>query len=168
MFVPITTQEIAVGEPVSNATQTKIKENFDNLDGRVTSLEGGSSTTYPPIILRVNGNAAKLATPYIGFIKTTFNFNLTITGVRILTDIAGTSGSTEIDLKFKRASNPYTSIFSTLPLISYSAGNDAVSTNAVLNPSYVNLETGDILRLDITGVQNSGKNFIVRIDYVKT
>ncbi len=116
----------------------------------------------------MNGNAAKLTTPYTGFIKTTCNFNLTVTGVRIITDVAGSSGSTEIDIKFSRAGGAYTSIFSTKPLISYTAGNDAASTNAVLNATYVDLQTGDIIRLDITGVQTAGKNFIVRIDYVKT
>jgi len=167
-FTNLTTGEISTGEPVSNGTMTKVKDNFDNLNTRVTAVEGGSNTVYPPMILRVNGNAAKLATPYNGFLKTTCNFNLTVTGVRIITDVAGSSGSTEIDIKFKRGSDPYTSIFSTKPLLSYTAGNDAVSTNAILNPTYVNLQTGDIIRLDITGVQTAGKNFMVRIDYVKT
>lgn len=167
-FTSLTTQEISTGEPVTNSTMTKVKENFDNLNTRTTSLEGGSNTIYPPILLRVNGNAAKLTLPYTGFLKTTMNFNITITGVRIITDIAGSSGSTEIDLKFKRGANPYTSIFSSLPTVSYSVGNDAASVNGTLNPTYVDLQTGDILRLDITGVQTAGKNFIVRIDYVKT
>lgn len=167
-FTSLTTQEISTGEPVTNSTMTKVKDNFDNLNTRTTSLEGGSNTIYPPILMRVNGNAAKLSLPYTGFLKTTMNFNITITGVRIITDIAGSSGSTEIDLKFKRGANPYTSIFTSLPTVSHSVGNDAASVNGVLNPTYVDLQTGDILRLDITGVQTAGKNFIVRIDYVKT
>ena len=167
-FTPITTQEISTGEPVTNTTMTKVKDNFDNLDSRLTTVEGGGNTTYPPIILRVNGNPALLAIPFTNFLKTTCNFNLTITGVRILIDSAGSSGSTEVDIKFKRGSNPYTSIFTTKPSVSYTSGNDAVSSNAVLDPTYVNLQTGDILRLDITSAQVASKNFIVRIDYIKT
>lgn len=167
-FTSITVQEIAVGESVSNGTMTKIKDNFDNIDNRLTTVEGGGATTYPPIVFSVSGNPAYLNIPYTGFLKTTCNFNLTITGVRLITDIAGSSGSTEIDLKFKRGSDPYISILLTKPSLSYTTGNDSVSTNAVLDSTYVNLQTGDILRLDITSAQTASKNFIVRVDYVKT
>lgn len=167
-FTAITTQEIAVGEPVSNATQTKIKENFDNHESRLLTVEGGGNTVYPPIIFRCNGNPALLAIPYTGFLKTTCNFNLTITGVRLIIDTAGSAGSTEIDIKFKRGSDPYTSIFSTLPSLSYTTGADATSSNGVLNPTYTSLETGDIIRLDITSAQTASKNFIVRVDFTKT
>lgn len=167
-FTAITTQEIAVGESVSNATQTKIKENFDNLDSRLTTVEGGGNTVYPPIIFRCNGNPALLSIPFTNFLKTTCNFNITITGVRLIIDTAGSAGSTEIDIKFKRGSDPYTSIFSTKPSLSYTAGNDSTSSNAVLNPTYVDLQTGDIIRLDITSAQTASKNFIVRVDFTKT
>lgn len=167
-FTTITTQEIAVGESVSNATQTKIKENFDNLDSRLTTVEGGGNTVYPPIIFRCNGNPALLAIPFTNFLKTTCNFNLTVTGVRILIDTAGSAGSTEIDIKFSRSGGAYTSIFSTKPSLSYTAGNDSTSSNAVLNPTYVDLQTGDIIRLDITSAQTASKNFIVRLDFTKS
>lgn len=170
-YVAITTQEIAVGESVSNSTLTKVKENFDNLDSRMTTLEGGGSTTYPPIILSVYGaygEAGDLTIPVSGIIKTTINFPLTVTGVRILIDRAGTSGTTEIDLKFKRGIGSYTSLFSTKPSVGYVSGNDALSTNAILDPDYVDLQTGDILRLDISSVQAGAITFLVRIDYVKT
>lgn len=170
-FQTITTAEITTGEPVKNTTQTKIKDNFDNLDTRVTSLEGGGNTVYPPIVMRVNGyygESGELTIPATGFLKTTMNFNLTLTGVRILIDNAGISGITEIDLKYKRGAGAYTSIFTTKPSVSYSAGNDSISTNAVLNPSEVYLQAGDILRLDITTVQARANGLTIRIDYSKT
>ncbi len=138
VFTAITVGEIETGEPVKSSTQTKIKANFDNLDDRLTSLEGGSSTVYSNISLRVNGaygESGDLTIPYTGITKTTCNFNITITGVRILVDQAGISGTTEIDLKYKRGSGSYTSIFSTKPSVGYASGNDSISTNAVLNPS---------------------------------
>lgn len=170
-FTEITTAEITTGEPVSNNTQTKIKENFDNLDGRVTALEGGSSTVYPPLIMRVGGyygEAGELTIPALGATKTTMNFNLTITGARLLIDEAGVSGTTEVDLKYKRAAGAYTSIFSTKPSVGYASGNDSISSNTVLNPSEVNLQAGDILRLDIIDAQKRAKGLTVRIDYSKT
>lgn len=170
-YVPLTTAEIATGQPVSNETATKIKNNFDSLDSRTTTLEGGGNTVYPPLIFRVNGlygESGDLAIPAANLLKTTLNFNLTVTGCRILIDEAGISGVTEIDLKYKRGAGAYTSIFTTKPSVDYSAGNDSTSTNAVLNGSEVNLQAGDILALSITDAQKRAKNLIVRLDFIKT
>ena len=170
-FTALSSAEISTGEPVKNSTQTKIKDNFDNLDSRVTSLEGGSNTVYPPIIMRVNGDygvSGNLTIPATAILKTTMNFNLTVTGVRLVIDQAGTSGTTEIDLKYKRGAGAYTSILSTKPSVLYSAGNDTTSTNTVLNPSQVNLQAGDILSLDLTQAQSKAVGMMVRIDYTKT
>lgn len=167
----MTTLEIATGQPVSNETATKIKDNFESLDGRVTTLEGGGSTVYPPVIFRVNGSYGEpgdLAIPANGILKTTLNFNLTVTGVRIIVDQAGVSGTTEIDLKYKRGAGAWTSIFSTKPSVLYSAGDDSTSTNAVLNMSQVDLQAGDILRMDLTSAQARAIGMLVRLDYIKT
>lgn len=169
-FTPISTSEIATGQPVSNETATKIKGNFDSLDSRMTSLEGGGSTVYPPIIMRVNGTygeSGDLVIPANGILKTTLNFNLLITGVRLIIDNAGISGTTEIDLKYKRGVGSYTSIFTTKPSVGFGSGDDATSTNAILNLSQVNLQAGDILRMDITSVQARAVGMMVRIDYIK-
>lgn len=166
-FTSLTSGEILTGQPTSNTTATKIKDNFDNHEARLISVEGGGNVTYPPLIMRVNGHYDTLGAT-IGILKTVTNFALTITGIRIYIDEAGSSGSTEIDLKFSRAGGAYTSVLNTKPSVVFSAGNDAVSTNAILNSSYVDLEAGDILRLDTTSVQTGGRGFYVRIDYNKT
>lgn len=169
-YTTITENEIATGEPVSSITQSKIKENFDNLDSRVSTLEGGGQTVYPPMILRVNGSygeSGDLAIPATGILKTTMNFNLTVTGVRLIIDQAGTSGATEVDLEFKRGAGSWTSIFTTKPNVGYAFGNDALSTNAILDASKVNLQAGDLLRLNITSVQARAIGCMVRIDYIK-
>ena len=168
-FTTITTGEIASGEPLKNSTMTKVKDNLDDLDARVTNLD--LTIAQPPIILAVNGTY----TNYVvnGILKTTLNFNLTVTGVFLLVDTAGSSGTTQIDLKFSRAGAAYVSMLSTLPAITYQGGNDSISstgaysTAAVVNPTYETLQAGDILRLDITSVQTAGRNFMVRIDYLK-
>lgn len=170
-FNPLNTAEIAVGEPVKHTTQNKIKDNLDNLNGRIVSLEGGGSTTYPPIILRVNGTYGEpgdLQIPAVGLLKTTLNFNITITGARLIVDKAGVSGTTEIDIKFKRGAGAYTSIFTTKPSVVYTAGDDSTSSNAVLNVSEVSLQAGDIVRLDITDAQIRANGLMVRLDYIKS
>ncbi len=170
-FIPLSTAEIATGEPVSNETATKIKDNFNNLDSRTTSLEGGGATVYPPIIMRVNGpygELGDLALPAEKILKTTCNFNLTVTGVRILIDKAGISGSTEIDIKYKRGSSAWTSILNVRPTVNFSAGDDSTSVNAELNASEVNLQAGDLIRMDILSAQLRASGMLARIDYIKT
>lgn len=170
-FTPITEAEIKTGEPVSAETQAKIKENFDSLDQRMTTLEGGGSTVYPPIIMRVNGpygEPGDLQIPADGILKTTPNFNLTVTGARLLIDKAGVSGTTEIDIKYKRGGGAWTSIFTAKPSVASVAGDDATSTNAELNPSHVNLQAGDLIRLDIVSAQKRAVGMLVRLDYIKT
>ncbi len=169
-FIPVTTNEIATGEPVSNNVQTKVKENLDNLNARVTTLEGGGSTVYPPIIMRVNGSygeSGDLAIPAVGLLKTTLNFNLTVTGARLIIDQAGISGVTEVDIEYKRGAGSWTSIFTTKPSVSYTAGNDATSTNAQLDAGQVNLQAGDLVRLSISSVQARASGLMVRLDYIK-
>ena len=166
-YVEITSGEITSGEPVTNGTQTKIKDNLIAHESRITSLEGGSAVVYAPIIFRVNGQYDTLGATS-GVLKTVANFNLTITGVRIYIDTSGSSGTTEIDIKYSRSGGAYTSILTTKPSVAYSAGHDAVSSNAILDVSQVNLQTGDIIRLDTTSVQTAGRSFMVRIDFSKT
>lgn len=163
----INNSEIETGQPVSSSTQSKIKNNLENLQDRITTLEGGGNTVYPPLTFRVNGNYTEDLTSFVNILKTTTNFNLTITGVRLLIDQAGSSGKTEIDLLVKTSSG-YQSIFSTKPSVLASAGDDSISSNAVLNPALTNVLAGSLLRLDLVEGQTYGKNFLVRVDYIKT
>lgn len=166
-FTALNTSEIATGEPVANTTQTKIKDNFDNLDGRVTTLEGGGSTVYPPIILNLNGSYHSM-NGASGVLKTTCNFNLTVTGVRLLIDKAGSAGTTEVDIQYKRGAGSWTSILSTNPSVVYTEGDDSISTNSVLDPGEVDLEAGDLIRVNIESTQSYANNFQIRIDFSKT
>jgi hypothetical protein len=159
-FVPITSGEIASGQPVSTTTQTKIKNDLDDHETRLETLEISISSALP-ITLRVNGFYGV----FNSVLKTTADGALTITGVRLLIDVAGTAGTTEIDIKKKRGSGSYTSIFTTLPSVAFSAGNDAISTNGIVDLTQVGVQAGDILRLDITSTQTAGLSFLVRIDY---
>lgn len=163
-FVAIGSAETESGKPVTSTILGKVKENFDDHESRIQAIEGGAGVTYPPLIFRVNG-------PYShsgavdGVVKTTTNFPIEITGIRILIDTAGTSGTTEIDVKVKSGGGSFTSVLTTKPSLSYTSGNDALSSNGVVNPTYSTLSAGDILRLDLTSVQTDGRGFVVRIDY---
>jgi hypothetical protein len=162
-FDPINTTEIESGKPVASTTQTKIKENFDDHESRIQTLEGGSAV-YPPIVFRVNGTPEVITNVF----KTTTNFSFTITGARLLIDEAGSAGTLEVNILRKRGAGSYETIFTTRPSVAYTAGDDALSSNAVLDASKVDIEAGDILRMDITSIQTDGKNFLVRIDYSRS
>lgn len=161
-FVAIASGEIEPGDPVKATTMTKVKDNFDDHETRLLSVEA-SSSAFPPIILRVNG----VYPVDTNVLKTTANFSFQITGARLLIDTAGSSGTTEIDIQRFRSGGSYESIFSTKPTVAHSDGNDALSSTGVLNPSKVDIEAGDILRLHTTSVQVGGNGYLVRIDYVR-
>lgn len=166
-YTALTNEECQTGKPTASSTLSKVKDNLADHEDRLNAIEGGAGTTYPPLILRVNG-------PYsiwgaqTGVIKTTTNFPITVTGIRLLIDTAGTSGTTEIDVLYKRGAAAYTSMLLTKPSLTSAAGNDALSTNGIIDPTKVNLIAGDIIRLDITSVQSGGKSFLVRIDYTRS
>lgn len=159
-YTAITTGEVTSGEPVSTTTQTKIKTNFDDHEARLQLVESSTAAS-GEILFSVSGR------PYvdIDILKSTANMTLTILGVRILVDKAGTAGSLEIDIKKSRAGGAFTSIFTTKPIIGFAAGDDALSSPGTLDGSQSGIIAGDILRLDITSIQTNGLNFIVRIDY---
>lgn len=165
-FTTITTAEIAVGEPVKNSTLVKIKDDLDYLNDSLSDIVAGTVVT-PSITLSVNGVYVNYVTT--GLLKTTTNFALTITNVFILIDVAGGSGTTEIDIQKMQGASVIGSIFTTKPSVAFGVGNGGVSSNAVLHGTNKILVAGDILRLDITSAQNlTARNFMVRIDYTKT
>lgn len=165
-FIPITTEEITTGKPVANTTQTKIKDNFDNHEDRITSLESGGAVEYQPIILSVQGYYGDLGT-YTGAVITTIGFDIIVTGIRLIIKEAGSGGTTACDLQVMPPAGSFATVLTTQPSVASSAGNYATSSNGVLDPAETTILAGSIVRLDITSSQSGGKGFIVRIDYVK-
>lgn len=166
-FTTIGSSSIATGEPSTNTLWTQVKDNFDNHETRISDVEAGNTTVYPPLIFYYQGDYTSL-NGAVGMLKTTLNFNLTVTGVRLLIDKCGSSGTTEVDVKFKRAAGAWTSIMTTKPTVAYSAGDDAISSNGVVNGTYQDLQAGDLLRVDLSSVQAHGRGFYLRLDYNKT
>jgi hypothetical protein len=163
-FTALTTTELQTGKPVSTTTQNKIRTNFDDHEARIETLESGSAVDLPCITMTVTGPYGLLGT-FTGTCYTTVNFSLNVTGVRLLIETAGTSGSTSFDIKKKSGSGAWTSILTTQPSLPSSAGDDSVSTNAVINTAVSLILAGDRLRLDLTGAQTNAVGFLARIDY---
>ena len=163
-FTALTTTELATGQPVSTVTQNKIRTNFDDHETRIEFLEAGNTTDFPCITMACLGNYYVYGTR-AGVCQVAVNFSLNITGVRLYINGAGSSGTTSIDILKKSGAGAWTSVLTTQPSVAYSAGNDSISTNGVINAAQQLVLAGDRLRLDLTGSQYAGNSFYVRIDY---
>lgn len=149
-FTAIVNTEIESGDPTTQDLWTKVKTDFDDHETRIVSLEGGSAVVYRPLEFIVSGPYGQ----YVPFNNTgviRLNFNINILAGRLLIHTAGSSGTTEIDFKYKSGAGAWTTIFSTKPSVAQSSGDYAVSTNGVL--SVTALSAGDLLRMDITTTQ---------------
>lgn len=165
-FTSISSGEVAPGAPLTSNLGNKIKENFDDLHGRVTTLENAGAGQLPPIVFSLQGNYSGLTVPRLEMGVYPVNANIKILGVFLIVHTAGSSGSTEINVRKKSGSNPPVSLFNTRPSVASSAGNFAVSTNGVLNLSHTNLNAGDLLIFDLTAKQGgSPVSFTVRVDW---
>lgn len=160
----LTSAQIAAGQPTSQDIFSKQKGNEDDHETRIATLEG-SLNRFTPLIFGVTGNYY-YAVPLNEVLATRIAFNITLTGARILVVDAGTAGTLDCDVKYKRGAGAWTSIFSTRPTVIYSAGNYALSTNAVISTAA--LLAADLLRLDIITGQEGNTQFSMNLEFQAT
>jgi hypothetical protein len=165
-FTVLPTSIIESGDPITEELwDTYVKDNFDNHESRIVGLEGGSNVVYPPYFWNVTGPYER-SVPLVNCGIIRLNFNLTVLAGRLLIGTAGTSGTTQIDFLYKRGANPFTTIFSTKPSVSFASGDYFVSTNGIIN--FPTLLAGDIIRMDITTTQaGSPRNLLGLLEYEK-
>lgn len=172
-YTAITTQEIQVGGPVQNPTLAKIQANEDYFNTQILALSS-SQNSPKPIKFVVKGDGQAYVMPYQGFAYDRMWANITLTGALIWVPVAGTSGTIQVDVLFKRGAGSWTSIFSTKPAVPSSAGDGVLSstgagcTPAVLWASPPNLLAGDFLRLDINTIQTGCHEFQVELPFTYT
>jgi len=153
-FNPFLNSEIEAGDPVTQDLWDKAQDNFDDHESRIVSLEGGSAVAYLPLVW--GARSLYWVRDDIGIYRLPFGINLL--ACRLLVVTAGSSGSTQIDIKKKTGAGAWTSVFSTLPSVPHTDGNFAISTNAVF--SITTLAAADLVRCDITTVQGGEPNGI--------
>lgn len=165
-YIEIDAAEVATGEGVSSTVGTKIRDNFIDHEDRIDNLEG-TNLNYRPIEFVVTGDY--LVADAVLYDRITFDVD--ITANHLIIPIAGTSGTTEIDIEYKRGVGAWTSIFSTKPAVIYTAGDLGLSseegtgeTKGVV--STVSLLAGDYLRLNIDSRQTGSLSpgFIVQLE----
>lgn len=91
-----------------------------------------------------------------------FDGAMKITNATLNRAVAGSSGTTEVDIKVKAPGGAWTSIFTTKPAIAAAAGDDASvrvgevvanTTAPVLTSSPLNVADGTLMRMDLTGAE---------------
>ena len=146
-YVTIPNALVSSGKPVTQELwKSYVKNDLDDHETRLVSLEGGSAVAYMPIYWTVKGPLA--TKDDCGFVR--IPFDITLLAARLMTETAGSGGATEIDLEYKRGAGAWTSVFSTKPSVS-STSDYQLSTNAVFSTTA--LLSGDLLRMNIDTIQ---------------
>ena len=159
-FNTISSSLIAVGKAITASLFTTVKDNFDDLDTRMTGLEGaaGKIIIYDEIVV----NAATLASggtiTGLDIWRSPSTFNLTDAKVYIFTK-GSLTGNIEIDVRIS-SSPDFTanvSAFTTKPKVVYSTASDyEVSANTVFDNTNKVISAGDYIRLDISELPGGG------------
>lgn len=157
----ILTTEIEAGDPVTQDLFEKVRGNDASHETRISSLEAAIQS-YPAIQFKVRG-ASSLYVPVTGVEYLRLFSNITLTSGRVFIFVAGSAGTAEVDIKYKRGAAAFASIFSVTPSVAFGAGDYALSSNGVL--SVTSLLAGDILRLDVTTAQTDCEEFDVYLTY---
>lgn len=158
-FEPYNSSEIAAGQPTKQELFLKLKENFDDHEERIQAA-GAASGSKPPIEFGVFGllNPPMAVT---GILTTRIPYNISLLACRLLVVTAGSAGTLEIDIEYKRGAGAWTSILNAPISSTYTDGDYFLVTGDL---SISSLVTGDLLRLNINGIQTSMEDFLVFIE----
>ena len=157
-FISIDPATINVGDPLKKEFFDRAKGNFDDLDDRLNNVEAG--TTRVPVMKFDMRNASSFSSATgLFYYEADSDFTLTDCFIRIF-EKGSLAGFLEIDIKKSTtdlADGSFTTVFTTAPKITFSGASDYdASTNQVFDPTKVDINAGDFLRLDILQAPPSG------------
>lgn len=149
-FSAFNTTEISSGKANKSDLWTKVKDDFDDHESRITALASTGLTT-DPIQFSMIGLQEYIGTGTgKGYLR--IPFAILVTSAKIFVPAAGSSGTLQIDVQKSAAGGgSFATIFSTQPSVTQASGNYSVSSNAVL--STTSFVAGDIFRYDVTSYQ---------------
>lgn len=166
MSLPITTRQN--GQTIDETWFNIINTELVALDAVVDLLKTNSVIPF-----EISGPIDAQGT-FTGVLYVRLSEAITIQSAVLAMLTAGSAGSIQADVLFKRGAGAWTSLFTTKPAIPYTAGDLATSatgtgaTAAVLDSGVVELEAGDYLRLDLTAVQTGGVGALLALGFKKT
>ena len=160
-FISIPDSLIQVGKSITRTLmKTYVKDSLDDLDSRMSALEGASGKIiiFDEIVLNASSLSGGGTITGLDLFRAASDFNLTEAKVWIFTKGALT-GNLEIDIQVSSSADftSSNSVFTTKPKIVYSTASDYdESANAVFNVSFQSVSIGDYLRLDVSEVPSGG------------
>lgn len=156
-FSAFTSAAIQAGKAVKQELWTKVKDNFDDHETRITNAEAAADTV-APLRFEVIGEGGVLdGASYSVVLK-----NLTINGIKVFSKEAGTSGTLEVDvLRSDDSGSTWNTLLSTPIQVPYTNGDFDITSGTLAISS---LSINDIVRLDINSVQTDMQGFIVIIE----
>jgi hypothetical protein len=155
-FNTIPSSWLDVGDPTKKELYDYIKNNEDNLNTRLSTVEAfGAGLDLINGDIRGASTFATLTNVVVIYITKPMTLNNCFIQVY---DKGALTGDLEIDIKKSSSINgTYTSVFTTQPSIDVGVVSDyATSTNQVFSVSQVDLIVGDYIKLDITSMPTNG------------
>ena len=157
-FSTITSAQIDAGEPTTQELFVKIKDNEDDHETRITTLEA-SQNVFEPIKAHISGEG------YVGdgilFYRATRDID--ILGVRVMTlDDGGDSGSMTIDISKSAAGG---GAFSTILTGVITASTTAFTVISGTLIGATTASAGDIMRVDVDSIRAGASGFEISIEY---
>lgn len=154
-FTTIPSGSIDVGDAIKKELWDLVKDNFDDHESRIGSVEvqAAKILVFDSYII-----LGSIATTYTGmmYFRATQPFTLTGCVLKIF-EIGSLTGTLQVDVK-KNTSFDNTgmvSVFTTKPSVNF-ASNYQEATNQVFDNTKISIATGDILRFDITSLPTGG------------
>jgi hypothetical protein len=158
-FTTIDPATIAAGQAVKQELLSTVKGDFDDHESRIIVMEA-SIGRLPPIEFAVVGtlNSPLSITAALAY---RIEANLTITAARLFIKTAGTSGSVSVDVEYKRGAGAWTTILSAPISAGFASGSYYVTSGTLAVQNFL---TGDLLRLNISAVQDGMEDFAVFLE----
>jgi len=153
-FTTIPSALINVGKAIKKEIFSYVKDNFDDHETRINSLEGGANR------VEVFNNTVLLgsiSSTYTGIVFYEAQTAFTLTGAKVSIFETGSISSGTLEIDFKKNSSPddtgMASIFTTKPSIDFTTASDyEESSNQVLDGTKTSISIGDFIRFDITSL----------------
>jgi hypothetical protein len=165
-FTSIPASIINVGKAIKKEIFTYIKDDLDDLDSRLNTVETNAKKISIFEYMVINATPFSTATGF-NYFEATSDFTLTDAYIRIF-EKGSLAGTFEIDILVSTTnldSTSFVSVFTTKPKITFASASDYdASTNQVFDNTKININTGDYLRLDITAMPTGGvmSKFIIK------
>ena len=157
-FSSIVSSTISVGKAIKAELFSIIKNNFDDHETRINTVETNATKVN---VLKFDFRNAASFSALTGayYYEADQDFTITDGYLRIF-EKGSLTGILQIDIK-KSTTNldgpSFTTIFTTKPSVNFATAADYdASTNQVFDPGQVSIQAGDFLRLDITAMPTNG------------